>query len=105
MSDKGNVREGGRERDNRIQKLGQLRELGVDPYPYRFQRTHSIAEAIEGEESLSEAGTEIALAGRLMSVRGHGHTSFGNIKEDTGSLQFYIKLNTFKMAAHYLVML
>lgn len=91
MSDEGATREGGREREIRIEKLAKLREIGVNPYPYRFQRTHGIAGAIEGEETLSAAATEIALAGRVMSLRGHGHTSFGNIKDDTGTIQFYIK--------------
>lgn len=85
------TKEGGRERDNRIEKLQKLRELGIDPYPYRFQRTHSIEEALAGEELLSVEETEIAVAGRVMSLRGHGHTSFGNIKDDTGRIQFYIK--------------
>jgi lysyl-tRNA synthetase class 2 len=83
-------REGGRERDQRISKLEKLRELGVNPYPYRFDRTHSIeeAKALEKDPSGKE---EVSLAGRLMAVRGHGHTSFGNIKDETGSIQIYIK--------------
>ena len=84
-------KEGGRERDERIRKLEQLRALGVDPYPYRFERTHTLAEAAAAEEELSAEGASASLAGRIMALRGHGHTSFGNIKDSTGSLQFYIK--------------
>lgn len=91
VSEKEPVHEGGRERENRIEKLGKLRESGVNPYPYRFQRTHSISNAVNGEESLLSGETEIAVAGRIMSIRGHGHVSFGNIKDDTGAIQFYIK--------------
>ncbi|MBN2185532.1 MAG: lysine--tRNA ligase [Candidatus Krumholzibacteriota bacterium] len=85
------VHEGGRERENRIEKLSTLREAGVNPYPYRFQRTHGVAELLSGEDTFLESGAETAIAGRIMSIRGHGHTSFGNIKDDTGAIQFYIK--------------
>ncbi|MBN2071348.1 MAG: lysine--tRNA ligase [Candidatus Krumholzibacteriota bacterium] len=85
------VHEGGRERENRLEKLDRLRETGINPYPYRFQRTHRISGLHSGEETLLESGGDIAVAGRIMSLRGHGHTSFGNIKDDTGEIQFYIK--------------
>lgn len=83
--------EGVREREQRILKLHKLREMSVNPYPYRFQRTHSIELAIRDEESLSAGETKIALAGRVMSVRKHGLAAFGNIKDDTGTIQFYIR--------------
>ncbi len=91
MKENGTVHDGGRERENRIEKLSALREAGIDPYPYRFQRTHGVAELISGGATLVESGAETAIAGRIMSIRGHGHTSFGNIKDDTGMIQFYIK--------------
>ncbi|UCF07043.1 MAG: lysine--tRNA ligase [bacterium] len=82
---------GGREREHRIEKLEKIRELGIDPYPYRFQRTHSIAGTIENREQLIAGEVRLAVAGRIMSVRGHGHTAFGHIKDDTGTIQFYIR--------------
>ena len=91
MKGSGEISDAGRERDERIKKLEELRELGVNPYPYRFQRTHGVAEAIDCEESLTAAETRIAVAGRVMSIRKHGHTSFGNLKDDTGSIQFYLR--------------
>ena len=83
--------EGGRERDERIRKLEELRGLGVNPYPYRFERTHTLAGVMENEESLSAEGASASVTGRIMAIRGHGHTSFGNLKDSSGSLQFYIK--------------
>lgn len=81
----------GKERDQRKSKLDQLRAMGINPYPYRFERTHHIAAAVAGEEKLTSAGTELILAGRVMSLRKHGHAAFGNIKDSTGTIQFYIK--------------
>ena len=91
MSTQGGKSDGGRERDQRILKLETLRRMGIDPYPYVFERTHSISEAIDAEEDLSEKETKIAVTGRVMALRKHGHTAFGNIKDGTGALQFYIR--------------
>ncbi len=91
MSKSGARPEGGRERAQRIKKMNKLREMGIDPYPYRFQRTHSIAEAVQQEENLCSSKSEIALAGRVMSIRSHGQTAFGNIQDNTGAIQFYVR--------------
>ena len=45
MSTQGAKSDGGRERDQRISKLEKLRGMGIDPYPYVFERSHSISEA------------------------------------------------------------
>jgi lysyl-tRNA synthetase class 2 len=82
---------GGQEREQRAAKLARLREMGVVPYSYRFPRSHTIAEAIRDEANLSARGAVLALAGRVMALRGHGHTSFGQIKDRSGSIQFYIR--------------
>ncbi|MBN1885942.1 MAG: lysine--tRNA ligase [Candidatus Krumholzibacteriota bacterium] len=65
--------------------------MGIEPYPYRFERTHRIGEAIEAGEELIERKETVALAGRFTAVRGHGHTSFGDIRDDTARIQIYIK--------------
>jgi lysyl-tRNA synthetase class 2 len=90
MSDTG-APAGSQEREQRKAKVARLRELGVEPYAYRFQRSHSTAEAAAGEAELVAKGSAIALAGRVMALRGHGHTAFGHIKDYSGKLQFYIR--------------
>ena len=90
MSDTGPI-DSVKERDRRIAKLETLRGLGVAPWPYRFERTHRIAEAVAAGEELCISTETAALAGRVMAIRGHGHTSFGNIKDGSGTIQFYIK--------------
>ena len=84
-------KDAGKEREQRLEKLERLRELGVNPYPYRFQRTHSIAMLKENEEQISASESQVAIAGRVMSLRKHGHTAFGNIKDNTDTIQFYIR--------------
>jgi len=83
--------EGIRERDNRILKLEKIEEKGVNPYPYRYDRTHTAGEITEETEKLIVSGETVSVAGRIMAIRGHGHTSFGDLKDRTGKVQFYIK--------------
>jgi lysyl-tRNA synthetase class 2 len=83
--------EGIRERQQRILKLDKIRQMGVNPYPYSFSRSHAIGELAGNQSGLIEKEEEVLLAGRIMAMRGHGHTSFGDIKDNTGRIQFYIK--------------
>ncbi|HVO76440.1 MAG TPA: lysine--tRNA ligase [Candidatus Bathyarchaeia archaeon] len=81
----------GQEREQRRAKLARLREIGVPPYAYRFPRTHSTAEAAAAEAELTASGSAVSIAGRVMALRGHGHTAFGHIKDRSGKIQFYIR--------------
>lgn len=76
-------------REVRIEKLDALREVGVNPYPYRFDVSHSVREAVDNETALGEQ--PLRLAGRIMALRGHGATSFGHMEDVTGRLQFYVR--------------
>jgi len=75
----------------RLEKLEGLRAVGMNPYPYRFERTHTAADCRSHEAALSEAGATVALAGRVMQLRGHGKTLFGHIEDPTGRIQFYVR--------------
>jgi lysyl-tRNA synthetase, class II len=73
--------------------LAYLREHGVEPYKYSYERTGSVAEMLEkykgaGEE---ESREQEKVAGRIMSVRGHGKTAFCNIKDASGKMQMYVR--------------
>jgi len=75
--------------EERLRKLDAWRERGVEPYPWTFHRTHTTAAARAGEATL--AGTEIAIAGRLMTIRGHGKTAFATLQDAAGKLQLYAR--------------
>jgi lysyl-tRNA synthetase class 2 len=82
------------EREQRIKKLENLRRLGVEPYPYRFERTHKVASILENEDEIQLSKKMVTLAGRVMALRGHGHTVFGDIQDDSGKIQFYVRDDT-----------
>ena len=75
--------------EQRIRKLQQLRERGVDPYPYSFDRTHLAADALAAFDTLQ--GAELRLAGRLLTVRLMGKASFAHILDLSGRIQVYVR--------------
>ena len=69
------------------------RAEGVDPYPRKFQRDHTIGEVRDQFPSL-EAGEEtevvVRVAGRIMLMRGHGKLVFATIRDRSGSIQLFL---------------
>ena len=72
-------------REQRIEKIKQLKELGVDPYIGKTERTDVIAEAREKE------GEKVKVAGRVMAIRGHGGLIFMDLRDESGQMQLVIK--------------
>lgn len=71
----------------RREKLQQLRDLGVEPYPAEeFVVTSNSKEIKEKYEE----GKVVKLAGRLMSVRVMGKASFAELQDSEGRVQVYI---------------
>lgn len=75
----------------RLAKLARIEQLGLDPYPRRYQRTHLAADCHRAFESL--AGETIRVAGRIVSWRGMGRATFAHIADGSGRLQLYMRLN------------
>ena len=77
----------------RRQKLADLREKNVNPYPYRYERTHMINEARDKYDSLTADQTVIKLAGRIMLKRKMGKVIFSDIHDMSGKMQIYVKID------------
>lgn len=81
----------------RREKLDTLRESGINPYPYHFERSHSLAELRQLYQDKIENGTRsedtVSIAGRIMAKRGKGKMSFVDIADASGRLQSMIMLN------------
>jgi len=77
-------------RDERLKKLTELREKGIDPYPASSSRTHAIAEILAGFDSLENS--EVTVVGRIKSIRKFGKLAFIVIKDDEGqTIQLFIR--------------
>ena len=80
------------ERQRRL-KLERLRQAGVDPYPPRSGRTHTSAQAIAALTDAPEGAeaVPVTVAGRLVSIRIMGKSSFAHIEDGSGRLQIYLR--------------
>ncbi len=81
-------------RQERIKKLGILKNKGVEPYPASARRTHLIGEVLKKFGTLERSKREVSLAGRVMAKREHGASTFMDIRDASGNLQVYFKKDT-----------
>ncbi len=81
---------------NRIRKLAELRQLGIEPYPSKYHPEHRAATLEKkyegqpiGDSEAAERGEtpEVTIAGRLVLFRAMGKNAFGHIQDDAGRIQ------------------
>ena len=84
-------------RAQRIERVQQLREAGLDPYPPRIARTHTNAEVdalLEGVASGEEPDLDpVAVVGRVVAQRRMGRASFLDVLDGSGRLQVLVRRN------------
>lgn len=81
------------ERARRLRQVDELRQNGTEPYPYRFDRTHTLTQVRTTwgtVEPGSETGAQVAVAGRVMLRREQGKLIFAQLRDRTGELQLFI---------------
>ena len=73
-------------------KLGELKNLGIDPYPPEEFTINATAADIKQHYDQDKLNyKDISLAGRLMSVRDMGKAAFAEIQDASGRIQLYVK--------------
>jgi lysyl-tRNA synthetase class 2 len=77
----------------RLEKARQLRAKGVNPYPYRFERTHAVSELLDDFDALAEKEAVVRVAGRLMLIRKMGKVFFADLRDQTEKIQIYVRKN------------
>jgi lysyl-tRNA synthetase class 2 len=95
MSDSttGSERGYGRVERDRIVKIEALHDLGVPPYAYAFDPTHSTVDAARLLGAESEEGPTVRVAGRIVAYRRMGKTAFAHLADRAGRIQIYFQLN------------
>lgn len=77
-------------RQTRIDKLDAWRQLGMNPYPYKFDKSHSSAE-LQAKYAHLENGQEtedrVSVAGRVMALRNSG--MFIDLQDPSGKIQVF----------------
>ncbi|MGB3734212.1 MAG: lysine--tRNA ligase [Ilumatobacter sp.] len=81
------------EKSRRLALLDEMRSSGTDPYPYRFDRTHTLSQ-VRLDWGELEPGVEtedpVSIAGRIMLKRDSGKLIFATIRDRSGDLQLFI---------------
>ena len=80
----------------RQEKLREIRKLGYDPYPHRYDLSHTVSDIVEtcsekSADTLEAEQISLKVAGRLMTLRGHGKVCFVDILSGTGRIQVYVR--------------
>ncbi|MCK4274267.1 MAG: hypothetical protein KAW90_05195, partial [Dehalococcoidales bacterium] len=93
----------------RKQTLERLRARGINPYPNRYQQTHTTQEAItqleeiEAQETAQRAKSRVfgketepvSVAGRITAMRKMGKSSFLDISDGSGKIQLLLQNGRF----------
>ncbi|KKS53605.1 MAG: Lysine-tRNA ligase [Parcubacteria group bacterium GW2011_GWA2_42_28] len=80
-----------KEYSTRLQRLQKLAQLGVETYPAKIKRSHTIVEILLRFDKLLEGQETINIVGRVRSLRPHGGSAFAHIDDGTEKIQLYIK--------------
>jgi lysyl-tRNA synthetase, class II len=80
----------------RRENFKALVELGVDPYPRQFARTHTVEELVSAygdspPEALDEAQPATRTAGRILAIRSFGKANFLVISDGRARIQIYVR--------------
>jgi len=82
----------------RKEKLQYLKDKGVDPFGSKYTRTHHAKDIKDtydalSKETLAETRIEVSIAGRIMLKRGQGKAGFMHVKDRSGTMQIYVRLD------------
>lgn len=82
----------------RKKKLAEVKALGDDPYPRKFDQTSTPAQVVAAHvqsdaATLESQRVKVRTAGRILTLRLHGKAGFAHIQGDGAKLQIYVKLD------------
>jgi len=75
------------ERQDRLKKLEELKQAGINPYPAKTERDHEISSILTDFEALNASQEPVTVAGRLRAKREHGNLAFANLEDASGQIQ------------------
>jgi len=75
-------------RDERLRKLKELQDLGINPYPADSHRTHTAADVVNRFDELK--GNIVTVTGRVMGLRKFGKLAFIVLRDQSGQVQLFL---------------
>ncbi len=85
-------------RDERLRKLAELKEKGIDPYPSASYRSHFAADVKNNFEE--NDGKNVVVAGRITAIRKFGKIAFIVVKDISGEIQLYLNAENIATELH-----
>ncbi len=79
-------------RDERLRKLKELKDLGINPYPSDSNRTHKALDIVTDFDNIE--GQVVTAAGRIVGIRKFGKLAFIVVKDYSGKIQLFLKLDS-----------
>ncbi|MEI6288669.1 MAG: lysine--tRNA ligase [bacterium] len=76
------------EKTMRLKRLEQIKSAGINPYPEKFDKQQTLAEA-----KLAQEGTSVMTAGRIMTRRAMGKIAFCHLSDWSGKCQIVLNIN------------
>jgi lysyl-tRNA synthetase class 2 len=82
--------------EQRRSNLRELEKLGVETYPRRFDRTHTVSDLVAAHgqrthDELEAVRPEAATAGRILAIRSFGKANFLAMSDGRAKVQIYIR--------------
>jgi len=71
----------------RRDKVEDMIKRGIDPYPSKVGRTHTLQEVLSGWAALLKKKSQVTVLGRVFAIRGQGGVSFFDLKDESGAIQ------------------
>jgi lysyl-tRNA synthetase, class II len=88
----------------KLNKLAALRAAGIEPFPYGYHRSHTAQEAVgitqQNKDDLLTREFRVNVAGRVIAKRGMGKTSFMDLRDGSGKIQLFFRINNFPDAKY-----
>jgi lysyl-tRNA synthetase class 2 len=75
----------------RLEALRHLQGVGIQPYPARVRRTHTIAQARDLYDSGQAGEQQVTVTGRIKRMRIMGKMSFADLEDGTGTIQIVLR--------------
>jgi lysyl-tRNA synthetase, class II len=76
----------------RREKRAALEAQGIAAFAYRYERSHTAAEALAAyEDAMGDEGPTVAVAGRIVGMRSQGKTTFLHLEDGSGRIQVYLR--------------
>jgi lysyl-tRNA synthetase, class II len=81
----------------KIEKLAALRAAGIEPFPCGYHRTHTASQAVslveQNKDILSTQEFRVNVAGRIMAKRSMGKSAFIDLRDGSGRIQLFFRIN------------